>query len=59
MPKSKTFLKLKAALSSEYLGDKVPPKYQKRYGKRYDPKDIESFAYAVARSKGIKIDKRR
>lgn len=56
MPKTQAFLKIKKALTSEYLGNRVPKQYQNRYGKRYDKSDIESFAYAVARSRGIKID---
>ena len=57
MPFTKQFKKLKANLFREYLGKPVPSEYQKRYGKRYDKKDIEKFAYAVAKSKKIKIDK--
>lgn len=57
MPKSKAFRQLYAALSREYLGDKVPRKYQSRYGKRYDKSDVKSFAYAVAKSKGIPIER--
>lgn len=57
MPKSKGFKKLLGSMTEEYLGDPVPKKYQNRYGKTYDKSDIKSFAYAVAKSKGIKIDK--
>jgi len=57
MPYTKAFKKLKANLFSEYLGKPVPSEYQKRYGKRYDKKDIESLAYAIAKSRRIKIDK--
>ena len=57
MPKTEAFKKLKNALSKEYVGRIVPEKYQKRYGKRYDDSEMESLAYAVARSRGIKIDK--
>lgn len=56
MPTSKAFKKLKENLMNEYLGDPVPSEYQNRYGKRYDKKDIKSFAYAVAKSRGIKIE---
>ena len=55
MPQTSDFKKLKRSLTNEYLGKKVPRQYQDRYGKRYDSSDINSFAYAVARSKGIKI----
>lgn len=57
MPESKEFKKLKAEMFSEYLGKPVPSQYQKKYGKRYDKKDVISFAYAVAKSKGIKEKK--
>jgi hypothetical protein len=54
MPESKAFKKLKKSLTENYLGEPVPKQYQKKYGKRYDKKDIKSFAFAVAKSKGIK-----
>jgi len=57
MPYSNAFLKLNKALTREYLGKPVPPHYQKQYGKRYDTKDIKEFSYAVAKSRGIPIDK--
>lgn len=57
MPHTKEFRKLLGNLEDEYLGEKVPKKYQKRYGKRYDKKDIKGLGYAIAKSKGIKIDK--
>lgn len=57
MPKTLAFKKLRNALDKEYMGKVVPEKYQARYGKRYDDQDIDKFAYAVARSRGIKIDK--
>lgn len=57
MPYSKSFKKLLGSLEDEYLGDEVPLKYRKKYGKRYDKKDIKSFGYALAKSRGIKIDK--
>lgn len=59
MPRSKAFERMYASLKKNYLYEKVPAKYQKRYGKRYDKKDVKSFAYAVAKSKGIKIDKKK
>jgi hypothetical protein len=58
MPETKAFKKLKASLASEYLGKHVPAKYQSRYGKSYGKKDIRSFAYAVAKSKHIPIDRK-
>jgi len=58
MPHTKSFNRLLRNLEDEYLGEQVPNKYQNRYGKRYDKKDIKSFGYAIAKSKGIKIDRR-
>ena len=57
MPKSEAYKKIYSSLKKEYLGDKVPSKYRPRYGKRYDKKDLRAFAYAVAKSRGIKTDK--
>ena len=53
MPESKEFKKLKASMFKEYLGKKVPKQYQNKYGKRYDKKDVTSFTFAVAKSRGI------
>lgn len=55
MPETKSFIKLKEAVKGEYLGKKVPKKYQGRYGKVYGKKDVKSTAFAVAKSKHIKI----
>jgi hypothetical protein len=56
MPFTKGFKELKQSLKKEYLGEAVPKQYQKRYGKIYNDKDITNFAYAVAKSRDIKID---
>ena len=56
MPYTKSFKKLLGSLEEEYKGKKVPKEYQKRYGKKYGDKDILKFGFAVARSKGIKIE---
>jgi len=56
MPFTKGFKELLSSMEETYLNKKVPKKYQKKYGKRYDKEEIKSFAYAVAKSKGIKID---
>lgn len=57
MPKSKAFKQLEKNLRKEYLGESVPVKYRKRYGSKYGKEDIKSFAYAISKSRGIKIDK--
>ena len=56
MPQTQEFKKLKANLFREYLGEPVPSKYQARYGKMYNKRDIESMAYAIAKSRGIDIE---
>jgi len=56
MPKTKDFLKLMANVEETYLGEDVPKKFRKRYGKIYNKKDIEPLTFAIARSRGIKID---
>lgn len=58
MPKTKSFQKLYDSMKKQYLYEEVPSEYRKRYGKRYDPKDLEAFAIAVAKKKGIRIDKK-
>jgi len=57
MPKTKDFIKLQKAVKKSYLGKKVPKKYQKKYGNRYDLKEVKSIGYAIAKKKGIKINK--
>lgn len=57
MPKTKAFRNLLESVEDTYLGKKVPKKYQKRYGKVYDKDEIKSIGIAIAKSRGIKIDK--
>ena len=57
MPHTQKFNELFASVKKEYLGKKVKPKYQKKYGKTYDKKEVKSVAFAIANSRGIKIDK--
>lgn len=57
MPYTKAFKKLMMNVEETYLGDKVPKKYQNRYGKKYDKKEIKPLSFAIAKSRGIKIDK--
>jgi len=57
MPKTKDFIKLQKSVKKQYLGKKVPKQYRKRYGKRYDSKEVTGISYAIAKSRGIKIDK--
>ena len=59
MPKTKGFINLEKAVKKQYLGKKVPNKYRSKYGNRYDKKEVVGVAYAIAKSRGMKIDKRR
>jgi hypothetical protein len=56
MPETKIFKKLKKNVSETYLGKKVPKEYQSKYGKVYDEKEVKSISFAIAKSKGIKIN---
>ena len=55
MPYTKAFKKLKKSVKETYLGEPVPPKYRKKYGKRYDLSEMSKIAYAIAKAKKIKI----
>ena len=55
MPFTKGFKELLGAVKGQYLNEKVPKKYQDKYGKTYDSKEVKSVAFAIAKSKGIKI----
>jgi len=58
MPYTKQFKKLLDSVKETYLKKKVPQKYKNKYGKVYDKKEIKLVAYAIAKSRGIKIDKK-
>ena len=57
MPQTKEFIKLQKAVKKQYLGKPVPKKYQSKYGKKYDLKEVKGVGYAIAKTKGIKIHK--
>ena len=57
MPHTASFNKLWNSTKKQYLNQKVPKQYQAKYGKKYDKKEVKSVAYAIAKVKGIKIDK--
>lgn len=40
-----------------YLGDTVPKQFRNIYGKIYNKKDIKPLSFAIAKSRGIKIEK--
>jgi hypothetical protein len=58
MTKTKDFNKLFESVKKTYLGKPVKKKYQSQYGKKYDKNEIKSVAIAIAKSRGIKIDRR-
>ena len=55
MPFTKGFKELLAATKKEYLYKNVPSKYRKKYGSKYDSKEVKSVAFAIANARGIKI----
>lgn len=57
MPKTKNFNKLLENIEGSFLGETVPERFQKEFGKIYNKKDILPLAIKIARSRGIKIDK--
>lgn len=56
MTHTKEFNQLLASTRKQYLHKDVPAKYRNKYGKKYDSKEIKSVAYAIAKSRRIKID---
>lgn len=59
MPRTKAFKKLMNNVKETYWGEEVPKKYRKDYGKIYNKKDLEKLGIRIAKSKGIKIDKKK
>lgn len=57
MPFNKSFEKLVKSTRKTYFGKEVPKKYKKKYGNIYDKEETKSIAFAIAKSRGIKIDK--
>lgn len=53
---TKQFKTLLKNVELTYLGDEVPVKYKKDYGKIYNKKDIKPLAIRIAKSRGIKIE---
>jgi hypothetical protein len=56
MVKKSAFDKILDSMEDTYLGEEVPLKYRKKYGKMYNKKDVLQFAYATAKRRGIPID---
>lgn len=57
MPLTKDFLKFEKRIEREYLGKPVPASFTKKYGKKYNKKDIRPLSYAIAKSLNIQIEK--
>jgi len=55
MPKSKKFKALLKSTKEYYVGRKVPPKYQKQYGKIYDEEEAKQVAYAIGKKHGWRV----
>lgn len=58
MPYTKEFKQILRNTKKTYLGKEPSQRYKKRYGLEYDSAETKSIAYAIANSKGIKIDRR-
>jgi len=56
MPYTDAFSEIFKNVKKQYLGKKVPFKYQKEYGKIYNKKEMLPIAIKIAKSRGIKID---
>jgi len=57
MPLTKEFIKLQKAIKKTYLGKPVKKKYQEKYGKKYDIKEVKNIGYAIATKIKMKIHK--
>ena len=57
MPFTKEFKSLMKNLEEDKLGKPVPKEFQKKFGKTFDKKEIKSFSFAIAKSKGVRIEK--
>jgi len=56
MPYTKTFKELLKSTKETYLGKPLRRRDKKKYGKKYDLNETKQIAFAIAKSKGIKID---
>lgn len=57
MPFTSQFKKLKARVEESYLGDPVPTRFKKEFGKKYNKKDILPLAIKISKSRGVQIEK--
>lgn len=55
MPKSKAFKHLIKGVEKYYTGKPVPMKYRPKYGVRYSRMEAKQVAYAIAKSRGMKV----
>jgi len=56
MPYTKAFAKIFKNVKKTYLGEKVPFRFKKEYGKIYNKKEMLPLAIKIAKSRGIKIE---
>lgn len=57
MTLTREFKKLLENTKRDYLGKPVPTRFQKLYGKKYNIKDIKPKSHALAKIRGIQIEK--
>lgn len=57
MPLTKEFKKLERRITENYLGNPVPTRFKKEFGKKYNVKDIRPLTIKIAKSRGIQIEK--
>ena len=57
MPTSSAFNKMYESVKKTYLHKDVPVKFKAKYGKKYQAKEIKLVAYAIAKSRGIPVEK--
>ncbi len=56
MPITNKFKHLIESLEDNYLGKPVPVQYQKKYGVKYNKKDVIDMGFAIAKKNNIKIE---
>ena len=56
MPYSSDFKKLIRKIRKTYFGMRVPKKHRKEFGLYYDEDEILPLSFAIANSRGIKIN---
>ena len=57
MLKTYEFKRLMKRVEKSYLGDTVPTRFKKEFGKKYNQKEILPLAIKIAKSRGVRIYK--